>query len=511
MRKLLSILLLQMVLPLFAVAVQPTAAQVVGDTPTAVGAAYGFPKRTLPSLPLATGAKVMGVGHSFMGRGTYSRYLASQTATNGHQGTSETPQSYLYPIKYQDGRFNLDTFAQESIDMPWRMPVGGNAVTGSQQGLSGDHLIYNSANIPGTINRSSYALARKPDIIVLDIGTNDISSGLSGTGDNSIAAIIAHLDRQISLFNNAGVWVVIKTAGWRFDWAASDARLASINTLNNWILKQSSRYGVKVWDTTAIDATASSTWGTGDTAIIGSDGVHPSSYGATVLANSLMPILQSMVTAGDDRNVDPLSGNLFPYAGLPGTSGGKATGITGNVATGFSVTRPVGTSTAVASKEVIAIGNEKQVLTITSVNDGTTLHQFRLTTTADISFTILGVAEGDWVQVLIPIELNGWDGWTWNASNTGGGPIWTQNEQYSAANALIWETNIFTGNGGGGRTYLLDVKLPVKSTAGANRLRWTSRPITIQFRSNAGGIGVVKIGSPIMRKISDPRAAWSLP
>jgi hypothetical protein len=267
---------------------------------------------------------------------------------------------------------------------------------------------------------------------------------------------------------------------------------------------------VVVWDTTAIDGTASAIWGTGDTAVIGSDGVHPSSYGANLLSNSLMPILQSMVSAGDGRNLDPLSGNLFPYAGLPGTSGGKVTGITGNVATGLNATRPLGTSTAVASKEVIATGNEKQVLTITPVNDGTALHQFRLATAADVSFTTLGVVDGDWIQILIPVELNNWDGWTWNASNTGGGPIWTQNEQYSAANALIWESNIFTGNGAGGRTFLLDVKVPVKATAGANRLRWTSRPITIQFRSNAGGTGVVKIGSPIMRKISDPRAAWGL-
>lgn len=509
MRKFLSYLLL--LLTPFAVTAPPLAAQVVGDTPAAVGAAYGFPKRTLPSLPLATGAKVMGIGHSFIGRGTYSRYLASQTATNGHQGTDETPQSYLYPIKYQDGRFNLDTFAQESVDLPWRQVASpGNAVTGSQQGLSGDHLIYNSAAIPGTINRSAYALARMPDIAVLDIGTNDISSGLSGAGDNGAAAIIAYLDKQIGLLTDAGTWVVVKTIAWRFDWTTGDVRLASIKTINAWIIQQSAREGVRVWDTTAIDGTASASWGTADTAIIGSDAVHPSSYGAEVLANSLMPILQSMVTAGDSRNLDPLSGNLFPYAGLPGTSGSKATGITGNVATGLSVTRPIGTSTAVASKEVIATGNEKQVLTITPVNDGTTIHQFRLTTTADITFTTLGVADGDWVQVLVPVELNSWDGWTWSASNTGGGPIWNQNEQYSASNALIWETNIFTGNGGGGHTFLLDVKLPVKAAAGANRLRWTSRPITIQFRSTASGTGVVKIGSPIMRKISDPRTAWGL-
>jgi hypothetical protein len=329
--------------------------------------------------------------------------------------------------------------------------------------------------------------------------------------DNGSGLIIAALDQQISMLTNAGVWVVLKTAAWRFDWTAEDGRLASIAALNAFILAQAARSGVKVWDTTAIDGTSSATYGTGVTDTLGSDGIHPSSFGAWQLSNSLLPILQTMVTAGDSRNKDPLSANLFPYAGLPGTTGSKATGITGNVATGLSVTRPAGTSTAVASKEVVATGNEKQVLTITPVNDGTALHQFRLLTLADITFTALGVSEGDWLHLMIPFELNAWDGWTWNATNTGGGPLSVQNEQHSAANALLWETNIFTGNGAGGGSLLLDLKVPVRAALGANRLRWTSRPITVTFRSNAGGTGIVKMGSPIIRRISDPRAAWMLP
>jgi lysophospholipase L1-like esterase len=495
---------------LLALALTPPVAtsQVVGNMPGVAAGGYGYPKRPLPALPLATGAKVVGLGHSFLGRGSYSRYLASQTATNGLQGSDETALGYLYYIKAVDGRFNLDLFADGAV--PWSPPSSGRAVTGSQHGLSGDHLLYGGASLPGTIARSPYALARQPQIAVLDIGTNDISSGLLGRGDNDAPSIIGQLDRQIGLLTDAGVWVVVKTVAWRFDWPAGDSRLATITAVNDWILAQSARAGVKVWDTTMIDGTASTSHGSGVTDRIGADGVHPTAYGAGVLANSLLPILKDMVTAGEARNLDPLSANLFPYPGLPGVGGTIGAGVTGTVATGMAVTRSAGSSTAVASKEVIGAGNEKQVLTITPVDDGTALHQFRFTASADINFSTLGVSEGEWLEVTVPVELGDWDGWSWNSSNTNGGPATLVNEQYNA-NALIWETNIVTGNGWGGKTLLLDAKIPVQAAAGATKLRWSSRPIQIQFRSSATGTGVVKIGSPIMRKISDPRTGWRLP
>ena len=64
----------------------------------------------LRTLPLATGSKVVGLGHSFIGLGAAQTYTAGQTATNGHTGFYENQRTVLSWIKAADGRFNLDMF-----------------------------------------------------------------------------------------------------------------------------------------------------------------------------------------------------------------------------------------------------------------------------------------------------------------------------------------------------------------------------------------------------------------
>lgn len=49
----------------------------------------------LRTLPLATGSKVMGLGHSFIGLGAAQTYTAGQTATNGHTGFYENGRTVL--------------------------------------------------------------------------------------------------------------------------------------------------------------------------------------------------------------------------------------------------------------------------------------------------------------------------------------------------------------------------------------------------------------------------------
>jgi lysophospholipase L1-like esterase len=403
-----------------------------------------------------------------------------------------------------DRRFNLDTFFDAHIP-DTRTPWASNAVSGAQQGIGGDHL-FAIGKSPGTINRTPYVIARQPQIVVLDVGANDLNSGVGGPygGDNHAGAIIAGLDRQISLLTKAGLWTVVCTLAWRFDYHEGDARLDTIQKVNNWIVAQAGRTGVKIHDRRALNGTPSAVHGTLDHAVIGPDGVHPTNHGAREDAKLLLPILRSMVLPAP-RPSDSLAGNLFVAKGLPGTSGTKGPGVTGSVATGMSLARQAGTSTAVASKELISPGSEKQVVTITPVNDGTPVHSFYLKTTADITLASLGVAAGDWIEVDVPVELDGWSGWTYYSANKTG-PLALFNEQYSGR-TFLWETNLNTGVPG--RSMVLSAKLPIQP--GAKILRWSARPIQILFRSDVAGAGTVKIGSPIIHKIGDPRAAWMLP
>jgi peptidoglycan hydrolase-like protein with peptidoglycan-binding domain len=545
----------------------------------------------LPSLPLANGAKVVGFGHSFIARSAANRYLASQTATNGLQGLFDTPRGVLNIASAEDGRFNTDIFT-DAIN-PYEAPSTLSALTGSYQGINGDHL-YDIGGAPGTINRTPYVLSQQPQIVYLDVGTNDIDSGVGGPfgNDNSAASVISALDTQINLLTRAGVWVVLQTIAFRLDWynaSPNDPRLATLDTVNAWIKLQAGRAGVQVMDTTAIDGTSAVTEAAlpNVNGLLEKDGVHPTPLLSSERAAILLPILQSMVASGDSRNLDPLSSNLFPEAGLPGTSGTKvstapsftgsmsgttltvtsvptngvvlgavltgtgitagttvvsqltstettdvtgargtyqvsasqtvasetmaqtisAINITGMVAASTTLTRSAGTSAIAASKEVVSVGDEKQVITVTPVNDGIPIHSAKITF-PDITLASMNVSPGDWVEADLPVEVDDWAGWGFY-TNTAVSPVTFNNEVYSSTNQLVWvaDDSASTRNG----TFVLHVKIQIPTGVDANKLRYSSRPIVISWLSTASGSGTVKIGSPILRKITDPRSVWNLP
>ncbi len=502
------------------VAAPSAPAQVVGTTPAAHGGGSAAPSPLSPAvappaLPLAGNTRVCGLGHSFIQRGSYSG-----SGTGAH-GEDYLARGVLDQVRTQDGRFNLDIFAVDGTALGWSGQRNTNSLSGAMQGIGGDHL-YAIGSSPGTINRSRYVLSRGCQIVYLDIGTNDINSGVGGPygSDNSAASVIAALDRQISILTSHGVWVVVQTISYRFDYYSADPadpRLATIDRVNAWIKDQAGRTGVKICDTTAIDGTADAlpVYDAGSTyaadKLIAGDGIHPLQALAHARAQVLLPILQSMVTAGDPRNLDPLSGNLLPNKGWPGTAGtfGSNGRITGQMATGWKATMQTGTSTAVASKHEISAGNEWQVFTVTPVADGTALHEILLTG-ADLTNANIGLVDGDWYEVYLPYQMDGWAGWQFN-SNTGAGSVQLLNELYTGLSqgALAYECNDKAGYGG--TSGVLACKVYIKPGLSIGRIRYSSRPIQIYFRSDVGGIGMIGIGSPIIRKISDPRAVWNLP
>ena len=114
----------------------------------------------LRTLPLATGSKVVGLGHSFIGLGAAQTYTAGQTAT-GHTGFYENQRTVLSWIKAADGRFNLDMFAE--LNSPFFAPGSFAAFSGAMAGKSGDCLFPVpglEAQFPGTLARTAYSLSR---------------------------------------------------------------------------------------------------------------------------------------------------------------------------------------------------------------------------------------------------------------------------------------------------------------------------------------------------------------
>lgn len=465
-----------------------------------VSTRYGkYPQRRnavvpLPNLPLAPGAKVMGLGHSFIGLGTLQAYSAGQTATNGHTGFYENGRTVLSWIKAADGRFNIDMFAE--LSHPFFAPSSFAAFSGAMGGKSGDCLFPVpglEAQFPGTLARTNYALNQKPDIVYIDIGYNDI------VRNRILTDILTDLDTQVERITRAGVYVILQTLSWTNtlnDDPVNDnpAWPSLLDGVNSWIVAQQGRRGVVLCNTLALDGPTS-----GIPASMFVDGLHPKPALMALRADVLLPILQGMVSAGETRSLDPLSAyNIFPQKGTPGTTGTK-TNVTGNVSTGMRLVRGTGTSTYTASKEVVASGNEKQVVTVTPVDDGLPVHTVTHGTPTYVGLTALGLVAGDWLEIEIPVELNDWVGWDYLDSSIRG-PVQIGNAVTVTGGG--WTTGNYVG--GRGRSLICGSKLWLPTGLTMTNIRLDNL-VVLRHLCNTGGTGVAKIGAPIIRKITSPR------
>ncbi|MGO4193823.1 hypothetical protein AB4Z13_00455 [Rhizobium sp. YAF28] len=273
-----------------------------------------------------------------------------------------------------------------------------------------------------------------------------------------------------------------------------------LDGINAWIVAQAGREGVMLCNTLALDGPAS-----GISPAMFVDGLHPKPDLMAKRSDILLPILQGMVSAGETRSLDPLAAyNIFPPKGTPGTTGTK-TNVTGDVATGMRLVRGTGTSTYVGSKEVLAAGNEKQVITITPVNDALAVHTLTYGLPANLSLTTLGLVAGDWLEIQIPVELNDWAGWDYLDSSIRG-PVQIGNTVTVTSGG--WTTGNYIG--GRNRSLICGSKLWLPTGLTMTNIRLDNLLI-LRHLCNTGGTGVAKIGAPIIRKLAaDPRAAWKL-
>ncbi|GAA3099171.1 hypothetical protein GCM10010520_50740 [Rhizobium viscosum] len=368
-------------------------------------------------------------------------------------------------------------------------------------GKSGDCLnpvAGSEAQFPGTLARTAYALSQMPQVIYIDIGYNDI------VRNRTLAAILADLDTQVQRIVDAGVYVILQTLSWTStftDDPVNDdpAWPGVLDGINTWILAQEGRDGVELCNTLALDGPAS---GISPTEFV--DGLHEKPSLMAKRADILLPILQSMVSAGETRSLDPLNAyNIFSVKGTPGITGTK-TNVTGDVSTGMRLVRGTGTSTYVGSKEVVAAGNEKQVITITPVDDALAFHSVTYGTPANVSLATLGLAAGDWIEIQIPVELNDWAGWDYLDGSIRG-PVQIGNTVTVTGGG--WTTGNYIG--GRNRSLICGSKLWLPTGLTMTNIRLDNLLI-LRHLCNTGGTGIAKIGAPIIRKFSSPRPAWGL-
>lgn len=462
----------------------------------------GLPRRSLPSLPIAAGAKVMAFGHSFIANGYFT---GSGDAVNINNFTSLMLGELTW-VRALDPRFNIDSWIDTTA--PNTASAGlATAITGSMQGIGGDQLIYSATTKPGGLPREPYMAARQPDIIYLVFGVNDVIFG----GYSDATPIIALYDQMLTLLRGAGIWVVAATiapVGSAY-LADGDPRLAIIQDFNTWLKGQQTagREGLKVLDVEAVlgvGRPSQSYW-------LQTDGLHLQERGAYATGQALLTILQTMVSTGSYYNLDYTQSNLMPLATLAGTGGSKSN-ITGDVASSCNAARSVGTSTIAASKTTIGSGPyEKQVFTVTPVNDGTTVHMLQFQQNSNVTLSSLGIAAGDWVQMMQRIELSAWDGWV-RAYPTlllgqGGTNRFTHTvmRNNSSAGTYILPT-------GGLDFWAISDPVQISSALSINTLRASGGNfhLSAAWLSTVSGTGTVKVSTPILRRVVDPRPAWKL-
>lgn len=465
--------------------------------------------RVLPALPLDNGAKVMAFGHSFVANAVQQVYLASQTETAGHQGQYLLGRGPLNWLAHGDGRFNTDVIPE--LAHPMFPPSSYYALSGAQQGKGGDTIRpgveapnpTDPGVAPGTLARSPYVLARAPDIIYLDIGLNDAFRGVA------LADLIKAYDEQIATLTMGGAWVVLQTLSWVINFAETpdDPRNAVIEGLNAWLLAQDGRPGVRVLDTLALDGPRSGIGAQADTMFIDKQ-VHPSNLLAAQRGDRLLTLLRTMVRPGERRDLDPLSDNLFPLAGLPGTGGTRGARVSGVVANGLVLGGGTGASTLTGTKASLSPGNEVQLVTVNPVADGIATHSALIRMTAPIPLSALNLRPGDWLHVLLPYQTDDWAGWDF-FDPIGWGPVYLDTALYNGSNTSLFRAS--TGVSGRNRVGTLETKLWWPEGLAADSLRWNTNMLSLRWSSAAPGSGTVRIGSPILRRIADPRPAWNLP
>jgi lysophospholipase L1-like esterase len=182
---------------------------------------------------------------------------------------------------------------------------------------------------------------------------------------------------------------------------------AEHDLLNAWILAQSARSGVYVWDNRAVyrDAALSTTTGVYleiDKSLT-NDGVHPNHKGAQLAGISLDAVIDGVIATGTWFDSNPTTGNLLTNPAMATATGGTiGASCTGTLPANTSIANVAGAAqpvTCVASVEANGDGTNSAVLTISSTGAGAanSLATMRFSGTA----VTTGIATTDWVSFLV--------------------------------------------------------------------------------------------------------------
>ncbi len=455
----------------------------------------------LPQLPLAPGAKLVALGDSIV--------RINQQALDAN-AVSSTGIGQLVWARALDPRFRFETWADPQD------PVDHRGFNGANQGLDGDHTVAVPGGVPGSLSRVPYALARKPAIVYLQVGTNDISSHVGAT------QVEAHLGQILMRLRSANVWVLLSTiwprvtSGGVAPWPAHDPRWRVRSAVNTWIASQAGRDGVRIVDPNPqlVDRHAPSgeeEWLPG----YSTDGVHPAPPAAYQAALVIDSVLAGMISPGTTFDPNPRLANLMDGT-LSGTGGMAGTGVKGSIADHWTAaitgdfTETNASSMVNARKEAMTDGLEKQVFVITPANDGSPdpYQTLEFTYDPEINLPAAKVGEGDWIEAAMYVEVSPWNAWVDISLEMALRDGW---QARSRADAMLPRDRLLQRwPSEGWKGWLLSEPIRLPPGTNIDTIRTSLSFARIEFLKGAGGTGTIKLSRPLVRKIPDPRTSWNL-
>ena len=400
---------------------------------------------------------------------------------------------------YSRGRFRHPVWHDPTVITGWE-PSGTPGATRYFQGLNFGVSGQTYAQIEARLAYIQTNYAGKFDIIIVDAGTNDMTS-------QTKEDIQAARERICQFFLAMNVVVIllpilardITVSGWE---AGTAARKKA-----NWINSKSRQFVNGVKNLYLFDWNQS--WVNGNNANgiplpnYSPDGTHFAPAGGEAIGYQLSQFLSTILPDPNnlwrspddiyDATDNPL-GNMHINPALTGTSGPTSTGVTGTFASNWRVTRNTGTvCSVVGSKEVRADNRgENQVLTFTL--SGTTEELFYFAPqAADITHSL----GGKYVSSSFEIESNASDGITgitiYHRDQNGTSPQtgYDMEPFDDGAGNYLWAARARTG--------LLQSEIKLANNSTLIRTR-------VEIRVKGGGsvAPIIKIGCPVERQVPNP-------
>lgn len=235
------------------------------------------------------------------------------------------------------------------------------------------------ATSAGILANVSCVLAVKPDLVIMESGTNDAVASIA------CATTTANNRAMYAQLASAGIFVIKAGVIPRSGGSAYTTAQANLAQCYN---EYDRRYQEEVGsqgflfvdlDPVVIDPASPTTWSIRSNFLI--DGVHPSTNGGSVMGLTIAQAVNQLIspwrapvmTNGDvfDATNNPV-GNLVSNGVFTGTGGSSFNGCSGVVPTGYfwGATATTGGATCVASATTLADGRPALVLTISGASTG---------------------------------------------------------------------------------------------------------------------------------------------